>query len=74
MGGLFEKGLNRGFMVVAGHNLGTFVHCLHPLSLFTYLLIFKTVRIYFQIQVRQEQVVFPEVEVLKGNLVQNNKA
>ena len=42
-GGLFERGLNRGFMVVAGHNLGTFVHCLHPLSLFTYLLIFKTV-------------------------------
>ena len=30
-------------MVVAGYNLGTFVHCLHPLSLFTYLLIFKTV-------------------------------
>ena len=42
-GGLFERGLNRGFMVVAGHNLGTFVHCLHPLSLFAYLLIFKTV-------------------------------
>ena len=30
-------------MVVAGHNLGTFDHCLHPLSLFTYLIIIETV-------------------------------